>query len=200
MLSFEGRNAEQYQGHILTSQREWELCELVKIYQALNPKATLEIGTQLGGTLWHWLRAANPGAVVANLDILQNQPEDLKEYLPALWQSWAPKGVTLRTILGSSHAESVLYQVQAIFPDGLDFIFIDGDHSYEGVRQDWEMYAPLVRAGGCVAFHDLICPGPPQEHIQVGRLFREIQRLGYITRELYASPNQPWGGIGVVWL
>ena len=40
----------------------------------------------------------------------------------------------------------------------LDFLFIDGDHSYDGVRQDYESYAPLVRPGGLIGFHDIAEP------------------------------------------
>lgn len=36
----------------------------------------------------------------------------------------------------------------------VDFIFIDGDHSYEGLRGDWEAWSPLVAAQGIVALHD----------------------------------------------
>lgn len=36
----------------------------------------------------------------------------------------------------------------------LDFIFIDGDHSYEGLRGDWEAWSPLVAPQGIVALHD----------------------------------------------
>lgn len=36
----------------------------------------------------------------------------------------------------------------------VDLVFIDGDHSPEGCREDWEVWHPLVRAGGLVAFHD----------------------------------------------
>jgi len=36
----------------------------------------------------------------------------------------------------------------------IDFLFIDGDHTYAGVRQDWEQYSPLVRSGGLIASHD----------------------------------------------
>lgn len=39
-------------------------------------------------------------------------------------------------------------------PHDLDLVFIDGDHSYEGVKSDWLLYEPLVRAGGLVLFHD----------------------------------------------
>jgi predicted O-methyltransferase YrrM len=37
---------------------------------------------------------------------------------------------------------------------GIDFLFIDGDHSYEGLRGDWEAWSPLIVPGGCVALHD----------------------------------------------
>ena len=35
-----------------------------------------------------------------------------------------------------------------------DFVFIDGDHSYEGIRSDWEAWSSLVAASGIVALHD----------------------------------------------
>ncbi len=35
-----------------------------------------------------------------------------------------------------------------------DLLLIDGDHSYDGVRQDFENYAPLVRKGGIILFDD----------------------------------------------
>jgi hypothetical protein len=35
-----------------------------------------------------------------------------------------------------------------------DFIFIDGDHTYEAVRQDFEQWLPLLQTGGFMAFHD----------------------------------------------
>jgi predicted O-methyltransferase YrrM len=36
----------------------------------------------------------------------------------------------------------------------VDFVFIDGDHSYEGLRGDWEAWSPLVASHGIVALHD----------------------------------------------
>jgi Methyltransferase domain len=41
------------------------------------------------------------------------------------------------------------------FADGdLDFVYVDGDHTYEGVRGDLEAYAPKVRPGGLLAGDD----------------------------------------------
>jgi predicted O-methyltransferase YrrM len=66
---------------------------------------------------------------------------------------------------GDSHSEAVKKRVKNALRmqedpgDGalraVDFLFIDADHSYSGVKKDWEMYAPLVRPGGLVAFHDV---------------------------------------------
>ena len=39
-------------------------------------------------------------------------------------------------------------------PPIFDFIFIDGDHSYEGAKKDMQNYCKLVRPGGIFAGHD----------------------------------------------
>ncbi len=35
-----------------------------------------------------------------------------------------------------------------------DFVFIDGDHSYDGLGDDWRGWSPHVVAGGIMALHD----------------------------------------------
>ena len=39
-------------------------------------------------------------------------------------------------------------------PDGIDLLWIDGDHTYEQVLRDMENYIPKVRAGGVICMHD----------------------------------------------
>ena len=41
---------------------------------------------------------------------------------------------------------------------GFDFVFVDADHSYEGVSKDWEAWNGRVKVGGFMAFHDLMDP------------------------------------------
>lgn len=48
-----------------------------------------------------------------------------------------------------------LDEVKPLLP--VDFIFIDGDHSYEGLRDDWQAWKGHVAAGGIVALHDSRC-------------------------------------------
>lgn len=47
----------------------------------------------------------------------------------------------------------VVEQVRKITPT-LDLLFIDGDHSYEGVKADWEAYKDFLKPGSIVMFHD----------------------------------------------
>jgi hypothetical protein len=42
--------------------------------------------------------------------------------------------------------------VQPFLP--VDFLFVDGDHSYEGLAGDWGAWKGQVREGGVVALHD----------------------------------------------
>jgi tetratricopeptide (TPR) repeat protein len=35
-------------------------------------------------------------------------------------------------------------------------LFIDGDHSYESSKMDFELWSPFVAEGGCIAFHDIL--------------------------------------------
>jgi len=39
-------------------------------------------------------------------------------------------------------------------PDNLDYIYIDGDHTYDGVKSDIELYYPKVKSGGLFGGHD----------------------------------------------
>ncbi|HOV90157.1 MAG TPA: class I SAM-dependent methyltransferase [Syntrophorhabdaceae bacterium] len=37
----------------------------------------------------------------------------------------------------------------------IDLLFIDGDHSYEGCKKDWDLYKKFLKSGSCVVFHDI---------------------------------------------
>ncbi len=51
----------------------------------------------------------------------------------------------------------------------VDFLFIDGDHTYEGLKADWEGWSPLVGPAGIIALHDSH-PAP----------WRKIERAGSV--------------------
>lgn len=40
------------------------------------------------------------------------------------------------------------------YEEAIDFLFIDGDHNYEGVKKDWDLYSALLKRDSIVVFHD----------------------------------------------
>jgi len=168
-----------------------ELQQLCRRVADLEPRSILEIGTARGGTLREWLRLVQPGGTVVSVD-LPVFGEDHRE----LFQTWAPAEVMLHCLHADSHAPETAARIAALLPE-VDFLFIDGDHTYAGAKQDWETYGPLVRPGGLVAFHD-IRPNPHRPHIQVHRLWQELQGSGYHTEELCAGDGTPEFGIGLL--
>jgi len=57
-------------------------------------------------------------------------------------------------ILGDSMAPETMEKVKArLAGRSIDLLFIDGDHSYNGVKHDYEIYAPMTRH--IIAFHDI---------------------------------------------
>lgn len=69
----------------------------------------------------------------------------------------APYAGVVRVINLPSH------QAARAWEGEIQLLFIDGDHSYEAARQDWDDWTPYLAAGGMVAIHDTIKhPGPMQ--------------------------------------
>jgi len=81
--------------------------------------------------------------------------------------------------------------------DKIDFLFIDGDHSYEGAKQDYEMYAPLVNKNGIIVFHDIVPHSNPT--CQVNKFWDEIKN-NYRYQEIIEHPKQTSMGIGVLFV
>ena len=54
------------------------------------------------------------------------------------------------------------YEAATEWTGKIDFLFIDGDHSWHGIERDWRDWSPKVAAGGKVALHDSrSVPGRP---------------------------------------
>jgi len=45
-----------------------------------------------------------------------------------------------------------------LIPNNLDFVYIDGNHSYDFVKKDIELYYPKLNANGIIGGHDFNCP------------------------------------------
>lgn len=172
-----------------------ELAELVKEQQC---RYLLEIGTYRGGTLFVFSQLSAPNAIVISVDCSMTFFGNVyRTGQGPLFRRFIRKGQSLFLLRKNSHKLQTLAQIQDILRGNeLDFLFIDGDHSYEGVRKDFEMYSPLVRAGGVVAFHDIAPCGPPKE---VFKLWEEIKG-SRVHKEVIYHRGDGAMGIGVVWM
>jgi predicted O-methyltransferase YrrM len=60
-------------------------------------------------------------------------------------------------------------------PDEVDFIFVDGDHSWSGIEADWSLVGEKLQVGGVVCLHDsFIPPGEPWRKFDSTRFFAAI--------------------------
>ena len=175
-------------------QNHEEFRKFFKIAQTINPKRILEIGVCHGGTLLFWQEI---GEQVIGLDYLKvRYPERSESALGTTGDIPDARFDLSRVqfVNGDSHAPATLEYIKELMPE-IDLLFIDGDHSYEGVKQDWEMYSPLVRAGGIVGFHDIAYGRNrnPESIIKSGKVFDEIS--GYRKDEIIHEH-----GIGIIWM
>ncbi|HZQ82802.1 MAG TPA: class I SAM-dependent methyltransferase [Gaiellaceae bacterium] len=70
----------------------------------------------------------------------------------------------------------------------LELLFVDGDHSYEGAKADFERWGAFVRAGGHLLFHDAVDTGGyGNVYPGVARLVAEIERNGGWKRQAGAG-------------
>lgn len=121
---------------------------------ASRPHArVLEIGSLFGGTLWYWSHLPKiERLVTVDLPSEWAQVRDGVREARDHWFEWCEHRVELCDFQTDSQDAATIDAVQHLSP--FDFAFIDGDHTYNGVRADWLAYSPLVRSGGLVAFHD----------------------------------------------
>lgn len=177
-----------------------EILELAKMVRELRPRAVLEIGTAKGGTLFIWCMVSPEDATIISVDL----PGGLfgggyTRWRIPLYKSFAKPKQRLHLIKADSHDPRTLEKVKrALGGRPLDFLFIDGDHSYEGVKMDFEMYSPLVREGGLIALHDIV-EHPPETGCEVSKFWREIKQR-YRHTEIVKDWGQKWAGIGVVFI
>lgn len=180
------------------AQVQGELYALGEILAELKPQRALEIGTADGGTLLFLTRLAGPQATIAGID-LEAREGGYSAERQWFYERFARRKQHLHLLRGSSHSFWMRRRLGEVF-DGrpLDYVFIDGDHRYEGVKKDFDTYGSMVRKGGVVAFHG-IAEHPPDAGCQVAQFWNEVKSQ-YRHSEFIEDRNQGWGGIGVLFV
>jgi predicted O-methyltransferase YrrM len=179
-------------GLIEPAQVRYEILELLKVLDKIKPKTILEIGTLEGGTLFLFTRVASKNATIISVDL--PPAKFLFKLRAPLYRTFISKNQQLCLIKEDSHDKITLEKVKNILNGKkVDFLFIDGDHSYEGVKKDFEMYSSLVEPNGIIAFHDILS----QPDSGVDKFWDEIKpQYKYI--EIKDEKEQHKLGIGLI--
>jgi predicted O-methyltransferase YrrM len=186
------------------AQKKGELRPFISRLRRQTLRSVVEIGTYRGGTLWLWCQLADPDAVIVSIDLPGGEfgggyDDAQAEHI----RSYARADQKLVLIRANSHLSKTRDELTSALGGRLvDFLFIDADHTYDGVKQDYQMYAPLVRRGGIIAFHDIL-PHSIEERCEVDVFWEELKRQGMDDFEEFLDRDTPaaervWGGIGAL--
>ncbi len=163
-------------------QNREELIPFLEWFEAKKIKSYLEIGTWTG-RLVSVLHKLFDLDLVAACDLGWAQTLGLPLHLPDDVVFFA----------GNSHSEE--YKRWRKNLGHIDLVFIDGDHSYEGVRRDYEINSSYPHR--FLAFHDIVNPHPAIQG--VGKLWRELDgyKLEIVRPHLDIGLSESTMGIGI---
>lgn len=175
-----------------------EITGLLEFIQKKNLKSFIEIGTYKGGTLYT-LASVCPGKKIS-IDFpnpaFGYSPEGSGYDTDARNKKFKKEFPDTEFIVADSHKKETFNQAKKLLGrEKVDFLFIDGDHTYAGVKQDLEMYRPLLKKDGYIIFHDIIASEFHRKHeCYVDLLWNELkgEKIEII------DGAGIWGGIGII--
>jgi hypothetical protein len=128
-------------------------------------KRVAELGVWRGRTFLHVL-ANCPGVTVIGVDAWKKRPQNMGIPGGETYDDWDmetfEKDVRTRAAVFGERA--IIHKMETdeaakLVEDGsLDLVFIDADHSEEGVRGDITAWTPKIRSGGFITGHDINLP------------------------------------------
>lgn len=145
-----------------------------QVEKATNGAVFVEIGTAYGKSaimMAEKIKESGKNIVFYTIDPFTGSPNEGDAYaedMEALCMNNISEcGVEdhVSVINGTSTRAATLFQKESI-----DFCFIDGLHTYDGVMEDLHNYWPLVKKGGTIAGHDYTSAPPVKK--AVDKFFR----------------------------
>lgn len=126
-------------------------------------KNYFEIGTHFGHSLCNVLQSKYESKIVS-CDLFGRgtsiaadcQILDIENLANENMAKFNVNGYNCKIFKGNSWSEEMRVKVESEFPDGIDLLFIDGDHRRQGVISDFNAYFPLVNSGGFIVFDDYL--------------------------------------------
>jgi len=170
--------------HGVASLRLDEAAYLYRLVRDSQPATVVEIGRFRGGSTV-LIAAALEQGVLHSYDIDTRQGRNgtaLDRQLAGVLERYGLADRVQLYVADSKSAEPP--------PEPIDLLFIDGDHSEEGVRADFEHWSPHLRPGGHLLFHDAVdapdfiapsVPGPARTALRIGADFERLAGAGSLA-------------------
>ena len=145
-----------------------EACELYKIIRSLKGKKLIlcEIGSWLGRSSYVLAKAIEDKkeSCLYCIDPFDGQGDEFsmaiyKQKQSALNKSLLEKFIENMENLGASDVIKIIqgysFEIIKKFNKQIDLLFIDGNHDYKSVLNDYLQWSPLIKKGGYIVFHDV---------------------------------------------
>ena len=146
---------------------------LFGLVRRLKPRKVIEIGRYKGGSTLTIAAAMNGQGEFWSIDLGEKEARlhhrgTNRTFDDEIRDICARFGLSVSLVVGDSRT----IQVET---GEVDLVFIDGDHSYEGVKSDFERFGRRVKVGGAVLFDDACDEAVFHTHSEsVGKLIQEI--------------------------
>jgi len=184
---------------IRLAQEHNELRDLCIRVQKHKPKVIAEIGTWNGGTFYVWTRINPLAEKIISIDLPDGDyggGYDEKRIKFFSEFTADRRNTSLSFIRGDSKSESTLKMLMSVLgKDTIDFLYIDGDHTYEGIKKDFEIYVKLMSPDGLVGFHDI---NTFKDGYGVHKYWNEIKEN--YRHEEFIKPGSRVMGNGLIYL
>lgn len=133
------------------------LASLIKMSKYMT---VLEIGVFEGETTQHLIKALPKGGQYVGIDINDYRTDKTTALM-------AEGGKSIEFILGNS-----LSELDKLPKNHFDLIFVDGDHSFGHVLQEFKLVEKLVSRGGVIAYHDTIHLDGPRKLVEYAAYYK----------------------------
>lgn len=114
---------------------------LARLVRELAPKRVVELGTDIGRSAAFMMMALGPDSELVTIEIGTQVRCDLSAF------AGDPR---LKIVVGSSIEPKIYQPVRDI-----DFLFVDTDHTFEQISEEWRIWSPRLRPGATVALDDI---------------------------------------------
>lgn len=178
-------------------QKPSEILGFLEWANTWQPRVIAEIGVANGGTTYLMANLITSVKRFVGIDYFPRNRKALHQLVP--------EHVALSFATGNSSSASTVEKVKKhLQGQAIDLLLIDGDHSYLAAKKDYETYLPLVRAGGWIAFHDIMPPELRDDGVatngfpvETDRLWKDISE-GKEQVAFIDDPKQHSYGIGAI--